>query len=118
MSSPHEIESVYHSWLHTVAGALAWELKFIETHCEGGLKIIEAALRSEASDGQPAPANVQPAQDFEKLEAAALERAQKGFAPPKEIYGLPYRDRIAWGKFPDWARPIDPEVFENSGHEG
>jgi hypothetical protein len=56
--------------------------------------------------------------DFQKLEALALDRVQKGLAPPNEIYRQPCPNRIDWGKYPAWARPIDPEVFEGAGHEG
>ena len=34
------------------------------------------------------------------------------------IYQMPYRNRIDWSEFPDWARPSDPEMFEGTGHEG
>ena len=48
----------------------------------------------------------------------AGERIAKGFSPPREIYETPMRQRIDWSLFPDWARPVDPEVFEGCGHEG
>jgi hypothetical protein len=56
--------------------------------------------------------------EFQGLEHQASERVRQGLAPPKEIYDVPYRDRIDWSKFPEWARPTDPEVFQNCGHEG
>ena len=37
---------------------------------------------------------------------------------PREVYQAPYRNLIDWSRFPDWARPSDPEMFEGSGHEG
>jgi hypothetical protein len=52
------------------------------------------------------------------LLARALARTKKGLAPPRECYQVPYRDRIDWSKFPDWARPCDPELFEGCTHEG
>ncbi|HMF18425.1 MAG TPA: hypothetical protein VKE98_14540 [Gemmataceae bacterium] len=52
------------------------------------------------------------------LEKLAAERLRKGLPPPREIYELPYRDRINWGAFPGWARPTDPELFEECSHEG
>jgi len=48
----------------------------------------------------------------------AVERIGKGLAPPREIYQTPYRNQIDWSRFPDWARPTDPEMFEGSSHEG
>jgi len=56
--------------------------------------------------------------DCRKLERQAAERARRGLAPPKEIYETPYRQRIDWSAFPDWARPTDPEVFQGCSHEG
>jgi hypothetical protein len=51
------------------------------------------------------------------LESRATERLKRGFAPPREIYDVQNRGRIDWSSLPDWARPVDPEVFEG-GHEG
>jgi hypothetical protein len=55
---------------------------------------------------------------FRGLERKASERVRQGLAPPKEIYDAPYRDRIDWSQFPEWAKPTDPEVFHDCGHEG
>jgi hypothetical protein len=52
------------------------------------------------------------------LYALALSRASKGLAPPREIYLAPFRDQIDWAKFPDWARPSNPDMFEGCAHEG
>jgi len=41
-----------------------------------------------------------------------------GLAPPPEIYQVPYRNQIDWSKFPEWARPSDPDLFEGCSHEG
>jgi len=54
----------------------------------------------------------------EELAAAALERIEQGFAPPREIYSIANRRVIDWSKFPLWARPLDPEVFDGCCHEG
>jgi hypothetical protein len=54
----------------------------------------------------------------ERLERLAAGRVQRGLAPPKEIYELPYRDLIDWSWFPGWARPSDPEQFQGCAHEG
>jgi hypothetical protein len=53
-----------------------------------------------------------------RLEGLAAERLERGLAPPKEIYDAPYRDLIDWSRFPDWARPSDPELFQGCVHEG
>jgi hypothetical protein len=54
----------------------------------------------------------------EDLIKVAKERLSKGLAPPREIYDVQNRDRIDWGNVPDWARSIDPELFEGCAHEG
>jgi hypothetical protein len=54
----------------------------------------------------------------EELTRLAEERIAKGLAPPPEIYQLPYRSQIEWPRFPEWAWPTDPEVFEGCCHEG
>ncbi len=48
----------------------------------------------------------------------AQARMKKGLPPPREVYLAPYRDEIDWTKFPDWARPSDPDMFEGCSHEG
>jgi len=54
----------------------------------------------------------------DKLEKRAMERLQSGFAPPPEIYDVRNRGQIDWSKVPDWAKPVDPEVFQGCSHEG
>jgi hypothetical protein len=117
-----EGQTIYRYWSQTLAGVLAWELKLFETHCQAGFKIVEAALRipggAKASPDEPGGAAPPPTDEFQRLESLAFERTRKGLAPPREIYEVPYRDRLDWSKFPEWARPIDPELFQDSGHEG
>jgi hypothetical protein len=48
----------------------------------------------------------------------AQQRMRQGFAPPPEIYRIEYRGRIDWWQFPDWARPVDPQLFDGCCHEG
>lgn len=48
----------------------------------------------------------------------AEQRMRAGLAPPPDIYRIEYRQRIDWLNFPDWARPIDPQIFDGCGHEG
>ena len=57
-------------------------------------------------------------EEFRKLERWAIERVGRGLAPPAKIYDAPYRERIDWTRFPDWARPSDPEMFNGNPHEG
>lgn len=48
----------------------------------------------------------------------AERRARQGFAPPPRIYRVEYRRRIDWTRFPAWARPVDPDLFDGCCHEG
>ncbi len=113
---PKDSQSVYQCWAQTVTGMLTWPLQLLETQCQVSLEIVEAALRvpDAAEDG----GGKQAIDEFHRLQSLALERARKGLALPREIYQLPYRARIDWSLLPEWARPVDPEVFEGSGHEG
>lgn len=54
----------------------------------------------------------------EELAEVAVDRMSRGFAPPSEIYRVPYRSHINWSNFPEWARPIDPDAFDGCCHEG
>ncbi|MCA9103226.1 MAG: hypothetical protein KDA63_18855 [Planctomycetales bacterium] len=55
---------------------------------------------------------------FDELIEAAEERIRQGLAPPPEIYQVKYRRRVDWTRFPLWAQPLDPEIFDGCGHEG
>jgi hypothetical protein len=48
----------------------------------------------------------------------AEQRIRQGLAPPPEVYRIEHRRRIDWLKFPGWARPVDPELFDGCCHEG
>ena len=115
-------ESESRSWRQMMAGLFGCQWKMAASQYQTGLKVTEALLRipankevdSEEKTGS-APENTD---EFRRLERQAAERVKRGLAPPKEIYETPFRDRIDWSQFPEWARPSDPEVFEGCGHEG
>jgi len=110
------------SWSQAVARMLTWQFTLLETQYRVGFNVVQASLAilggsKGAATEQFAPAQ-QPKDDFQTLEALAFERVQQGLTPPKEIYSVPYRNRIDWAKFPSWARPTDPEIFAGAAHEG
>jgi hypothetical protein len=113
---------LYRYWSQTLADVLAWEWKLFETQYLVGIQFVEAAMRipdrSGAGHDKQECAKLQTTDGFSNLESLAIERTRMGLAPPREIYEVPNRDRVDWSKFPEWARPIDPEVFQDSGHEG
>jgi hypothetical protein len=110
------ISTVYHHWLSAATALLACQWQLFEAQYVAGLKIVVVALGSASASGaggEPAAAD-----ELQRLERLAVERVGRGLAPPREIYLVPYRSRIDWTRFPDWARPSDPELFEGCGHEG
>jgi hypothetical protein len=95
-------------WSRAVTRLLWNQWKLLDAQYAAGIELLDTVAG--------APAAAAPAK--QTLERYALERVQKGLAPPREVYAVPNRGRIDWSRFPDWARPIDPEVFEGCGHEG
>jgi len=123
MTAPPEssIQTVCKHWLNAATTLLAYQWKLFEAQYQTSLKIMEAALGRGAGASPECPVpefGPIPADDVKKLERRAAERVSLGLAPPREIYQAPYRGQIDWGKFPEWARPSDPELFEGSSHEG
>lgn len=54
----------------------------------------------------------------QRLIELARRRVDQGLAPPAEIYRVELRRCIDWTEFPRWARPIDPDMFDRTCHEG
>ncbi len=52
------------------------------------------------------------------LTERALVCIAQGFAPPREVYLVQNRTHIDWSRFPTWARPVNPEMFDGCCHEG
>jgi hypothetical protein len=116
MSAPLFEEGLppYQSWVRAMADAVCnhWELANAQYHW--GMTVLQA-LRSGpwgTAGGLAKPG------DTASLEARAQERMRQGLPPPREIYDVQNRGRIDWTTVPDWARPVDPELFEGCGHEG
>ena len=108
-------QTPYKFWSQIVAGTLACQLKLLQVQYHIGFKLLDRLLAVETADVREGNSNVP---EKSALELSAAKRAEQGLAPPKEIYEAPLRHRIDWSKFPGWARPIDPEVFEGCSHEG
>jgi hypothetical protein len=124
MNQTQEKESrmLCQSWWQMVTSLLGCPLKLYAGQYQVGLRLMEGAF------GIPATTHTGPAEwreaashgrdVFRTLERQASERMRQGLAPPTEIYETPYRGQIDWSKFPEWARPSDPELFQDCGHEG
>jgi hypothetical protein len=112
-----ERSTIYHHWSQMVVSILKCHKAILEAQWRAYFGATEEPIPAppvqESSPRQrTAPASVK------ELEALAIERIRKGLAPPREIYEVPYRCRIDWFLFPEWARPLDPELFEECTHEG
>ena len=55
---------------------------------------------------------------YHDLVEVAIQRVKQGLAPPAEIYRIQSKVQIDWSQFPEWARPLNPEVFDGCCHEG
>jgi hypothetical protein len=97
-----------------MASLLCRPLELFEAQYRAGLKVLETVLGAPAA----APQTGGTAEEVRRLQELSAERVRRGLPPPKEIYQLPYRNRIDWSAMPEWARPTDPELFEGSAHEG
>jgi hypothetical protein len=126
MTTPLEIgiQTFFKHWFSAAKTLLACQWKLFEVQYQAGLKITEAALGGAPADKPSAriapvarPVVPPAAVDVRQLERRAAECISLGLPPPKDIYKAPYRSQIDWEKFPNWARPSDPELFEGS-HEG
>ena len=117
-------EPAYQGWSHAVTSLLGYQWKLWRTPYQIGMEIVESVLtssmeiRSEESPSEPEKARSKARTESAGLEQLAAERMRQGLPPPREIYALPYRDRMNWSDFPAWARPTDPELFQDCSHEG
>ena len=94
-------------WSRAITNLMWQQWKLLDVQYGASIQLLEAVADKPAGTSA-----------VETLEQYALERARKGLAPPREVYNAQNRGRIDWSRFPEWARPIDPEVFEGSAHEG
>lgn len=111
------LQAVQESWTRTMTSMVWGQWLMLDM----SLRAAETLLTS-AAPGAP---STSPGQATSTVEAGAgdlinlaMERMKRGLAPPSRIYQTPYRNQIDWSKFPDWARPTDPDLFEGSSHEG
>jgi hypothetical protein len=111
--SQTQLPDLCESWCRIVAIFLDHQWDLLKNHWQLYLDIAGKTLPP-----SPPVRAAEPTDPVKGLEAEAVERIRKGLAPPHEIYEVPYRNRIDWSAFPDWARPCDPELFEECTHEG
>jgi len=107
-------------WSQTLTSLVWGQWRLLDAQYRVGINLLDALFG--------VPAGAEPRQEegttpegpgrIEDLERRALERVRTGRPPPREVYEAQNRARIDWSQFPEWARPIDPEVFADSAHEG
>jgi hypothetical protein len=125
MSHPviNNAKAIREYWSGTVTSVMWGQWLMLDTGLRAAQTVLALAVAGSPSrSGSPArrseAARCTAGPGDEELIHRAEERAKKGLAPPREIYQSPYRTRIDWSRFPDWARPSDPELFEGCSHEG
>ena len=120
--------TVCEGWSRAVTEALRYQWWLFDVQYRAGIKWLETLVpvreRPVAAATQDVAGSVDeacfPASPYElkALEQRALECARRGVALPRAVYDIRNRRRIDWSQFPEWARPVDPEVFTGSAHEG
>ncbi len=113
-----EASTIWVVWSQMVTAMLEHQLKLINAHWQVCVDAAERMLQLPATRGSGPPRRTATAEELKQLEDLVAERIKCGLAPPREAYELPYRDRIDWAAFPEWARPCDPELFQGCSHEG
>ena len=113
---------IFANWLsgcdrltRTCSHLLHKQCEWLRLQQELGMRVWAALTRSTASVESSTAQN---SASTRSLEASALERLEKGLAPPREVYDVQNRGRIDWSRVPEWAQPADPESFEGCAHEG
>jgi len=113
---------IFASWLSSyerlsraLTGMVSKQCEWLREQQQLGMKMWSAMMPKMT---RRASTTAQASERKSTLEATALERLQKGLAPPREIYDVQNRGRIDWTRVPEWAQPADPESFEGCGHEG
>ena len=102
--------AVCHAWYQTVADVarLHWDL--LAAQQRAGAAVVAAVLGQGVRPAAPAAPPT--------LAEEATARLRQGLAPPRAIYDVQNRELVDWASLPGWARPVDPEMFEGTGHEG
>jgi hypothetical protein len=110
---------VYRSWTRTVT-SLVWQnqWKLLDVQYQAGIRLLDALVGGPAAPETQPPRLSEDPTTSPNLEQRAVERLRQGLAPPREIYEVQHRSHVDWSMLPDWARPMDPELFEGCAHEG
>jgi hypothetical protein len=108
---------VFGAWCGAFAEVLRAQWAFLDAQYRFGTGALKALLGGPAEGARPGAGPAGASSEAESLEDRARERTQQGLPPPRDVYEAQNRRRVDWSRFPEWARPSDPEMFEG-GHEG
>ena len=133
--------SRFHEWFgRTLIDLVASQQALLSSQFGMAMKLLDAggasvsgspsrADRARSSHGRPAGGpvdrgrsdKINPQAESDRISALVVEaqaRMRDGFPPPREIYQIQNRGKIDWTVFPDWARPVSPELYDGCSHEG
>jgi hypothetical protein len=127
--------TVCEGWSQAIAEALRYQWRLFDVPYQAGIQLLETLVPVRERPAPGVPVGGSPAEsedtgpegearfptspyELRELEQRALECARRGVALPRAVYDIRNRRRIDWSQFPEWARPVDPEVFTGSAHEG
>jgi hypothetical protein len=118
------VRDVNRYWSQVVTSLVWGQWQLIDAGLRATSRILEAAAQApvdtaaQVGFAPQATAGPVPADEAGNLARLAEKRMAQGLAPPREIYDAQYRKRLDWSRFPDWARPSDPDAYEGCAHEG
>ena len=119
---PKPEETLYQGWSHIVTNVLAFPWTIWDVQYQINMTIVDSVFGPSTDPGirseEPSKAEPKLVEVLPNLEQLTAERLRRGLPPPREVYAVPFRDRVNWSEFPAWARPTDPEMFEGCSHEG
>lgn len=113
-----DMRALQQSWSRTMTSMVWGQWFMLDTGLQAAQTVLASAATVPPAGATRSRGGAEAASRPQELVKLAVERIGKGLAPPREIYQTPYRNQIDWSRFPDWARPTDPEMFEGSSHEG
>jgi hypothetical protein len=124
------LRNVCHDVSQAMTEALDYQWRLFDLQYQTGMKLLDRFLvRGAGPPVDKPPARRKPAAESEAsfpssphelrdIERRALDCARRGAPLPRAVYDVRNRRRIDWSLFPEWARPVDPEAFTGTAHEG
>jgi hypothetical protein len=112
------IHSVNRSLSRVTTGLLRGQWAWVDAGFRTADRLLGAAAEPLAAAAVVTRPGAEGPGELGALVGRALERVRKGLPPPRELYDVKFREQVDWFRFPEWARPSDPEAYAGCGHEG